>query len=164
MRHDRGTYYKQCRDCMASRKWAAKNPERHKEYCRQWWNADKSRSRKIYNDFARIRRQNPLYLLENRVRCGLYRNIRGQKKQASTFDLLGYTKDDLIAHLERQFVKGMSWENIGEWHVDHIVPLSSFHISGPDDPELRRAWALANLRPLWATENLRKKDKRTHLI
>ena len=48
---------------------------------------------------------------------------------------------------------------MGEWHIDHIVPLASFVIAGPDDPELRRAWALTNLRPLWAKDNMRKGAK-----
>jgi hypothetical protein len=70
----------------------------------------------------------------------------------------------LAAHLEKQFLKGMTWQNIGEWHVDHIVPLASFMISGPDDPALRVAWGLPNLRPLWAKDNLRKNKHRTHLL
>jgi 5-methylcytosine-specific restriction endonuclease McrA len=82
----------------------------------------------------------------------------------STEELIGYTVSDLRDHIERQFLRGMTWDNYGEWHIDHIVPLSSFTITGPDDPELRRAWALTNLRPLWATENLQKHKKRTHLI
>jgi len=58
----------------------------------------------------------------------------------------------------------MSWENIGDWHIDHIVPLSRFKVSGPDDPELRRAWALTNLRPLWAKDNMRKSASNEFLL
>lgn len=86
------------------------------------------------------------------------------KNYASTASLVGYTGSALREHLERQFLPGMSWSNYGDWHVDHIVPLSSFTITGPDDPELRRAWALPNLRPLWAKDNLKKHAKHTHLI
>lgn len=81
-----------------------------------------------------------------------------------TFDYLGYTPEELMAHLERQFVKGMGWHNMGEWHIDHIVPFSSFSIESRDDPELRRSFALTNLRPLWAKENIAKSDKRLFLI
>lgn len=77
---------------------------------------------------------------------------------------LDYTVSELMAHLERQFVKGMGWHNMDKWHIDHIVPLSSFTITGPDDPELRRAWALTNLRPLWAKQNLKKSSKVEFLI
>jgi hypothetical protein len=78
------------------------------------------------------------------------------KGGAATESLLGYSIHDLRVHLERQFLPGMDWRNMGEWHIDHIVPLASFTITGPDDPELRRAWALTNLRPLWAADNIRK--------
>ena len=79
--------------------------------------------------------------------------------------LCGYTIDDLRQHLERQFVRGMSWENMGSgWHIDHIVPLSSFSFSSVTCPEFRAAWALSNLRPLWATENMSKGARRTHLL
>src|SRR3546814_9626669 len=58
--------------------------------------------------------------------------------------------------LERQFLPGMSWDNRGEWHIDHIRPLCAFEFTSPDDPQFREAWALTNLRPLWARDNLRK--------
>lgn len=77
---------------------------------------------------------------------------------------MGWTIAELRAHLERQFTKGMGWHNMGEWHIDHIVPISVFAISGPGDPEIRRAWALPNLRPLWAGENIKKNDKRLFLL
>lgn len=78
--------------------------------------------------------------------------------------LVGYTVEDLMAHLEKQFVDGMSWRNMGMWHVDHIVPKSLFEYTSPDDTEFKAAWSLTNLRPLWAEENLSKHARRTHLI
>ena len=94
----------------------------------------------------------------------MLRCLRGGKGGRRTEKLVGYSMDELRVHLERQFAKGMSWENMGEWHIDHIVPLVSFAITGPDDPELRRAWSLTNLRPLWASANLSKHDKRETLL
>jgi hypothetical protein len=58
----------------------------------------------------------------------------------------------------------MSWDNIGDWHIDHIVPLASFTFSSADDPEFRAAWALTNLRPLWAADNMRKHARREFLL
>lgn len=73
--------------------------------------------------------------------------------------LLGYTMADLREHLERQFVKGMSWEGYGKhgWHIDHILPRKCFDVATMDG--LRAYWSLANLRPLAARENLRKLDR-----
>lgn len=77
-------------------------------------------------------------------------------KSRGAFDLLGYTADDLRSHLAAQFRDGMNWSNYGlygdKWHVDHIRPLSSFKL--PD--QLIECFALENLQPLWAAENLAK--------
>lgn len=89
--------------------------------------------------------------------------LKGAKAGRAWKDIVGYGPDELREHLERQFTKGMSWGNYGKWHVDHIIPLSSFAVSGPDDPEVKRAWALTNLRPLWAKDNL-KKSKRVETL
>jgi hypothetical protein len=77
---------------------------------------------------------------------------------------LGYSMDDLRTHLERQFLPGMGWHNIRLWHVDHIIPLSSFRFESIEDPEFKAAWALTNLRPLWAADNLKKRDHRVVLL
>ena len=59
----------------------------------------------------------------------------------------------------------MNWQNYGKyWHLDHIVPLSEFRYESYDDPEMRAAWALSNLRPLEKSKNLEKSNKRTHLL
>jgi hypothetical protein len=73
--------------------------------------------------------------------------------------LVGYTVTDLMRHLESLFVDGMSWENRGTWHIDHCKPLAMFSFSAPSDPEFKAAWALSNLQPLWALDNLRKGAK-----
>lgn len=69
---------------------------------------------------------------------------------------LGYTMADLKTHLERQFVRGMTWERFkaGDIHIDHVRPLNTFDHTDPE--EARAAWALTNLRPLWALDNLKR--------
>lgn len=117
---------------------------------RQRQNADKRREK-----YAEC----PIYRLNCVVRSGISRGVRrGTKNCRKTFDILGYSVEEMKRHLERQFKKGMSWANYGEWQIDHIVPLSSFQFSSPDDEEFRAAWALTNLRPLWAVENREKGD------
>lgn len=77
---------------------------------------------------------------------------------------LGYSIAKLTAHLERQFAPGMDWPVFlsGRIHIDHVLPLSSFDLADP--AELRAAWALSNLRPMWAELNLAKGSARTLLI
>jgi hypothetical protein len=86
----------------------------------------------------------------------MWRALGEQKRGRRWEAIVGYTVDELRAHLEARFVDGMSWENMGEWHIDHIRPLASFVFDGPDCPNVKRAWALSNLQPLWAQDNARK--------
>ena len=83
--------------------------------------------------------------------------VSGQKKYKRTFDHLGYGSESLVERLESQFSEGMSWENYGEWHIDHITPLSVMAKSGVRDPALLNA--LDNLQPMWASENMAKGAK-----
>ena len=78
-----------------------------------------------------------------------------QRKQKKTSEIIGCTSDELIKYLESKFKKGMSWENYGEWHIDHIIPQSS----AKTDEEVYRLNHYTNLQPLWAEENLKKSDK-----
>lgn len=84
----------------------------------------------------------------------------GAVKRGRTFDLLGYTPAALRAHLEKQFLPGMSWSNRGNWEVDHIVPISSARC----EADVIALNQLSNLRPLWAADNNEKKDRRDFLI
>lgn len=113
----------------------------------------------------RVRRlTDPQFRLSERIAEQMRRVLKGEKRGRPTESMLDYTFDELRAHLERQFLRGMTWENMRDWHIDHIVPLASFSFDGPDHPEFKRAWALTNLRPLWARENVAKGHKRITLL
>lgn len=79
------------------------------------------------------------------------------KSDGALFSRLGYSEHDLVAHLEGQFRDGMSWETYGKWHVDHVKPCASFDLADPE--QFSRCWALSNLAPLWAAENITKGAK-----
>lgn len=115
--------------------------------------------------YQRERRlKNPKYAMGARMSAAIYQSLRDAKAGRSWEKIVGFTKDELAAHLERQFSRGMSWKNYGEWHIDHIRPISSFNYSSENDAEFRACWSLANLRPLWALENLSKNARRDVLI
>jgi len=92
------------------------------------------------------------------IRDALHRK-GGDKKERGWESLVGYSIRDLMKHLEKQFTAGMSWANYGEWHIDHIIPVSKFNFTSTDDFDFKRCWALSNLQPLWASENVRKHAK-----
>ncbi len=94
----------------------------------------------------------PHYKVAKSLRDRLYRAIkRGYKKASPTMTLLGCSTDYLIQHLEAQFQPGMSWDNYGDWHIDHIKAVHEFDLSKPDQQFICFNWQ--NLRPLWAHEN-----------
>lgn len=86
------------------------------------------------------------------IRVALKKNKTGWRSS------VGWTMPELKAHLEKHFRFGMSWDNYGKWHLDHIKPRSLFTFSSPQDPEFKECWALSNLQPLWAHENLSKNN------
>lgn len=101
------------------------------------------------------------FTLKHRVRALLRVTLQKGRSGKRMADLLGYTADDLRTHLERQFTQGMNWERFmaGEIHIDHIIPVASFGIVEKDSDAFRQCWALPNLRPAWAKDNLSRQDK-----
>ncbi len=73
---------------------------------------------------------------------------------------IGCSFAELKIHVERQFTKGMTWENRDQWHIDHIIPLST----AKTEEDVIRLNHYTNLRPLWAKDNLAKSDKVEFLL
>ena len=92
-----------------------------------------------------------------RKRLTLALKARGTRKAARLVELIGCTIPELAAHLEKQFHSGMTWENYGKWHIDHVRPCASFDLT--DAHEQKRCFHFSNLQPLWAADNLRKSDR-----
>jgi len=93
------------------------------------------------------------------LRTRLLTALKNSQKAGSAVQDLGCSIEELKTYLESKFKPGMSWENHGlrGWHVDHIVPLSSFDLTNRE--ELLKACHYTNLQPLWATDNLKKSNK-----
>jgi len=96
------------------------------------------------------------------LRTGLRYAMNGTYKPKRTMELLGCSRKQLKKHLSAQFTEGMTPENYGEWHMDHIIPVSSFDHHDPEQVAI--CWHYTNLQPLWAEDNLRKSDKLPHEI
>ncbi|MDB1108081.1 hypothetical protein [Pseudomonas extremaustralis] len=78
----------------------------------------------------------------------------GSKKEKGTIEALGYSPAEFAGHMESLFLEGMSWANHGEWHIDHVTPISIMLKRGITDPATINA--LKNMQPLWAEDNRRK--------
>jgi hypothetical protein len=84
--------------------------------------------------------------------------VKGKTSKAgnSILQFLGYSIQDLKSHLESLFTDNFNWDNYGVvWHIDHIIPHSNFSYLSMTDPSFTQCWALANLRPLAAAQNMR---------
>ncbi len=90
--------------------------------------------------------------------------VKGRDVSTTYAPLIDYTAQDLMAHMQRQFTKRMTWAKFcaGAIHIDHRIPLASFDMT--DEAQARAAWALSNLQPLWAKANMTKGPKRTVLL
>jgi hypothetical protein len=96
--------------------------------------------------------------MSNRLAKAMKRRKTGPS-WAAYFD---YSLEELMRHLERQFLPGMNWNNYGQWHVDHVVPVVKFDMS--NDEEAKRCFAITNLRPLWALDNQKKQARHVLLV
>lgn len=145
--------------------WQKDNSERAKTNRALWRKANpdkvKVHNRKVYLKIY----STPEGKLNNALRTHMRRCLLKTTETASQLKhSLPYTISELRVHLERQFFPNMSWANRSEWHIDHIIPLSSFKFTSSKDPEFQAAWALSNLRPMWAQENQVKNKKRLTLL
>ena len=145
-----------------SKTWYDQNKEHRKEYIKEYREKNIDKIRKTKRDYQQhLRDTNPTYKLISYFRTAIYQALKESnvEKNKHYFDVLKYTPEQLINHLEVQFTEGMTWDNYGEWHVDHIRPISSFNISEMGDSNFMECWCLDNLQPMWGEENIRKSNK-----
>jgi hypothetical protein len=117
-------------------------------------NTERVRQKKIINPGFRVR-------CNMRKRLGEILKAFGKTKNSSVLDMIGCSQDQLREHLEKQFLKWMTWENYGKrWQVDHILPCASFDHTDPN--QVRQCWHFTNLRPLCSKKNASKSDTITH--
>lgn len=104
-------------------------------------------------------------LIRKRIKDNVRKSIlsyitRGTKENKKWQDLLGYSTKQLCDHLQSKFDSNMSWDNYGSyWHIDHIEPVSWFKFTTPNCVAFKKCWALKNLQPLEAKQNIKKGNK-----
>lgn len=137
-----------------------KNKSR-KEYAKKYRQDNKIKilnQNKIYKQ--KRRNEDPFFRLSNNCSRMINLALNGNKNNYCIWNFLPYTIDDLKHHLEARFDKYMNWDNYGNyWHLDHIVPQSSFFYSSMKDEGFLKCWSLDNLQPLEAIENIKKSNR-----
>lgn len=145
-----------------SKKWYFNNKEYRKEYLKEYREKNIEKIREVKRNYERYRKStDPIYKLINNFRTAIYQVLKENnvQKNGHYFEVLQYTPDELISHLENQFKDGMTWDNYGDWHVDHILPISKHNIQEIGDDEFMKCWSLNNLQPMWGEDNIRKSNK-----
>jgi hypothetical protein len=160
-----------CKKCQLEIKQNLRknNPEKYKEQTKKYYEKTKDtqkekkkiwilNNREKYNSYWTNRKKEDIefkLITDMRSRLSTYLSKKGLSKKNKTFEIVGCSPLQLREHLEKQFVIGMTWNNRGEWHIDHIIPLSS----AKTEEELYKLFHYTNLQPLWAIENIKKSNK-----
>ena len=138
--------------------WRDSNPEVVSKKNKLYVLNNKEKHKKRCRDYQRDRRSvDPCFKLLSNLRRRVCHAITDGHRSFHTKELVGCDIKELMRHLESKFQSGMTWENYGEWHVDHIKPCSSFDLTDINQQKMCFNWM--NLQPLWALENIRKSNK-----
>ena len=136
-----------------TREWVKKNRDRYLQNKKEYNKSDIGLSKKREN-YHKNKVKNKHIIVWRTILNNTIKRI-GTKKQDKTIELLGYSAIELKEHVEKLFIEGMCWGNHGDWHIDHIKPVSKFDKS----EKISIINSLDNLQPLWAKDNLTKSNK-----
>ena len=169
-------YKDKCRSCRGrkidpikqyeyKKEWFNKNRERELNKQKEWRNNNQDtvkrhaiKNREKRNIYYKQKIKTDInFKLTKYLRTRLYNAIKNNQKSGSAIKDLGCSILDLKKHLESKFQPNMTWDNYGEWHIDHIEPLSKYNLENRE--ELLKVCHYSNLQPLWALDNLIKGKK-----
>ncbi len=165
-------YCYRCKDCK--KQYIEDTKEDRKKYRKNYYYENREESlkksyewrdknRDLINKRKRERRKNdPMWKLNANISCLIRNSISKNnffKSNKKWSTLVDYTLEELKKHLENLFENEMCWNNYGEWHVDHIVPIAVFSFESANDEQFKKCWSLENLQPLWAEGNSKKQNK-----
>jgi len=136
-------------DIRSELKNSPKETERIRARARGYYAKNKLR-------ICRLAKANVPYQIAKRLRMRVWELTQGNQKAGKTMTLTGCSVEFLCKHLESTFQPGMTWQNRSLWHIDHIIPCSSFDLSKKEDQ--MRCFHFSNLRALWASDNIIKND------
>lgn len=133
-----------------------KNIETERERRKQYYYNNKKIERDKNNEWKKNKiKTDSLERMKKNLRDRIRKFLTGENNSKRTFDIIGLDKENFKMYIESKFTEGMSWENYGEWHLDHIKPL---YLSESEE-DLLLLNHYTNLQPLWAKDNLKKNRK-----
>jgi chloramphenicol O-acetyltransferase len=145
------------------------NKEQILEQRKKHYINNKDKIKEQQNNYQKQRRKiDPIFKLRmnisNTINQALYKQ-NSSKFGKSILQHLPYTINELKQHIESQWKTWMNWNNHGvanmnrrTWNIDHIIPQSSLPYNSMEEENFQKCWALENLRPMEAFDNLRKSN------
>lgn len=154
-------YYQNNKEIIKERnkKYRANNKGKYAELQIIYRANNREKTLELGRKHANKRLEIPKYKISHSISRRMLDSLRGNKNGCHWENLVGYTLRDLMNHLEFKFKDGMTWDNYGYWEIDHIYPVSYWEFKSYEDEQFKQCWALSNLQPLWARENLLKGAK-----
>lgn len=154
-------YNRKNRDILREKKkqQIANNPE-YAASLRRSKKAWQDRNKNYANEYNKKRKLiDPNFKLKMMLRTRLYQSVKGLKLK-SALDLLGCEIEYFKTYITNKFLEGMTWENHGEWELDHIKPLALFNLTNIEEQKI--AFHFTNFQPLWKSDNRSKRDYYFH--
>jgi len=146
-----------------NKEWKRKNKEQTQRTSKEYYHNNREKIREYHAKYMQTKtRTDPKFRLNKNIRNSIYLSLKNKnisKNGRPWESLVNFTLEELMIHFESLFQSGMTWENQGKWHIDHIKPISLFNFESINDPEFKKCWELNNLQPLWAIDNIRKHNK-----
>lgn len=134
------------------------NKEARLKYSQVYYRANKDKLQPIRTKYQKTKRKNDInFKIAHNLRSRLRGAIKKNTKLGSAVKDLGCSIEELKHYLAERFTEGMTWQNYGEWEIDHIKPLSKFDLTNRE--ELLKACNYNNLQPLWKIANRKKRNK-----
>lgn len=147
------------------KKWLEENKEHKKQKDKEYRAAHyeqfkENHARWRREKYQKMKQENSEEFHKHKIKTNISRRIReilGQNKSDTCVKYVGCSLDELKNHMETTFSNGMSWDNYGEWHIDHIIPCTAFNMH--DETEKLACFNYKNLQALWSKDNIQKSNK-----
>lgn len=138
-----------------------KNREKILWRCRKYNKENKEKILTYKRGWQKWKRKiDPKYRLDANMGAAIWKSLKNKKAREKWETLAGYTLEELMEHVKKQFDSKMNWDNYGSyWVVDHIKPKSLFNYTSPNDLEFKQCWSLKNLQPLEKMKNIKKRNQ-----
>jgi hypothetical protein len=141
---------------LKRREYYRNNIDKERDKQKKYYHLNREVLRRKSDEWKKTKmKEDGFYRMKKNLRDRIRGYLIGENKSKRTFNIVGLDKVEFKSYIQNKFTEGMSWDNYGEWHLDHITPLCQ----AKDNNEALLLNHYTNLQPLWAEDNLRKNRK-----